>query len=560
MSREAAASEGMDEVKSRQYTALSTFPPLRPLRHAASNAAVSASQSLSPAIQTELSTGIQLPTEILSSALETISESHDDLANSQHAASKHSLAQHSHIKHFHTKRSQAFAKLLLLSGVLFVAGALSACDDPMLGGVREIYDLVGGDPRVDPSLTQVDIERSGGVVGTAAPLQVDAFLQQPVAKVDILWVIDDSHTMRHRQEELAENFRHFMAGLSEHVDTLDYQIGVVTTDTYVAANSGRLRQPKGFSKPWISSSNCVPGSCDPVEEFSKLARVGALGVGDEKGLLAAELALTGKLIAPGGHNHGFVRDDASLVIIIVSDEEDSSCAPIRQEYGGGCGYPPDYDHVEWGSTDYYVQLFRGLKGFGSEHLVRVYSVVATEPEVQFCETYRMADTIVGKTRHGCVPKSDEPPADENDPAPSLSCPPKDQNGQPVLAPAADPLRAIYSPRYVEVARGTGGQAISICSEDYAVVLKDLATGISGARLSFPLSRRPFEESIKVFVTSPDGSRVAAPQGEAWNYTGCHSGSFANVIRFESDHLPPPMSTVSIEYSVNVREPDCSVAP
>lgn len=413
--------------------------------------------------------------------------------------------------------------LVLLAVIPITAAGGAGCDDTEFRRIQETYELVGGEPRIDPALPSVDIQQGGGDIASAAPLQFDSYLQQPVGKVDILWVIDNSLTMKLRQSQVRENFRHFIDELAARSETIDYQLGVVTTDTYVPAENGRLRRPQGFAEPWISSTNCVAPACDPVAEFEKLADVGTLGNGDEKGLLAAQLAVTPPLMAPGGPNDGFVRPDAALVIIVLSDEEDSSCAPVRKEYGGGCGFPPEYDHTDWGSTDFYARLFNGLKGHGGEHLVKVTAIVATDTS----EEYVKAGEDGEVTRYGCGTGEEE---------------------------------AIYAPRYIEVAERTGGQTISICQSDYGTLLRDLAGGVSGARVSFPLSRRPFEDSLRVFVTPQGGTRTALTRDVEWTYTGCVSGDFANVVRFHSDHVPPPMSTVEIEYAVNVRDPGCSAAP
>jgi hypothetical protein len=49
---------------------------------------------------------------------------------------------------------------------------------------------------------------------------------------------------------------------------------------------------------------------------------GIMGSGDEKGLAAARAALTDPLLS--GHNAGFLREDAALAVIVVTDEDDSS--------------------------------------------------------------------------------------------------------------------------------------------------------------------------------------------------------------------------------------------
>lgn len=394
------------------------------------------------------------------------------------------------------------------------------CDDDSVRGVRERFWVVGGEPRVDPALPSVEIGEGAGQGDYApnAPVQLDTFLQQPVGKIDILWVIDNSWTMQARQAQVRANFRHFIESLTDQDEPVDFHIGVVTTDADNPKDAGVLRRPPNLAQRWIDSENCRPPACDAVAVFDKLADVGTTGSGDEKGLLAAMRALSPPLSAPGGANHGFLRDDARLVVVILSDEEDSSCAPIRSDYGGGCGTAPSFDNLSWGHVDYFVRFFEGLKGQGGQDLVKVEAIVATEQSETF------------DSRVGC---------------------------RPAGGTAAE--KAIYAPRYVEVARRTGGLAESICRSDYSEVLKGLGKD-SGARVAFPLSRRPYEDSLRVFVVPQGGARAELVRGTHFTYTGCSQGSFVNVIRFMDDHIPAPMTTVEIEYAVNVREAGCSPAP
>ena len=65
-----------------------------------------------------------------------------------------------------------------------------------------------------------------------------------------------------------------------------------------------------------------------ADQFGELVSVGAGGVGIEMGLAAARAALSEPLLS--GDNAGFLRDDANLSLIFISDENDFSPAPVNE--------------------------------------------------------------------------------------------------------------------------------------------------------------------------------------------------------------------------------------
>lgn len=403
-------------------------------------------------------------------------------------------------------------------GLCLLAVTSVACEPDRIKAIDEEYAVVGGNPRIDPSLPSVDrvsSEADPSDFGSNAPVQVDVFNQTQVAKVDVLWVIDNSGSMGAKQQKVKDNFDAFVAKLTAEDTDVDYHIGVITTDTYNSSQqAGRLQNMAGLPEPWVSSSNCgnVAG-CDPVARFRLNASVGIQGSGDEKGLLAAMLALSPPLAAPGGHNHGFLRDDAALFIIILSDEEDSSCDPVRLDQGG-CTPP-----VSFGLPAYYARFFEGMKGYGREDLVTVGVIVADRE-----------DDVPGRSFKGC--RSVDNP---NDPYP-----------------------AQYAPRYIEVAELTGGLATDICEEDYLPALQNLGFMATGAKSTFLLSRAPFQDSIKVLVRVPGETEPRLQErGKDYTYEPCAGvAGVLNAIRFLPDALPPAGSTVEVEYPVDVRGVNC----
>ena len=141
---------------------------------------------------------------------------------------------------------------------------------------------------------------------------VDVFFQNPMEKVDILLVIDNSSSMEPHQEELGQHFQAFLTYFVEA--DVNYHIAAVTTDSF-AEDAGEIRGPI------INAS-----TEDAAEVFAEIVAVGIDGSSREMGLEAARLALTEPTLS--GANAGFLRDEAALSLIFVSDEEDSSWDPV----------------------------------------------------------------------------------------------------------------------------------------------------------------------------------------------------------------------------------------
>src|SRR5690606_24408569 len=86
-------------------------------------------------------------------------------------------------------------------------------------------------------------------------------------------------------------------------------------------HDGRLLAGNGCGlaadEPWLSR-----GAANLTDAFSCVASVGAEGPGLEMPLEAARLAI-GPRVADGS-NDGFLRDDALLAVIVLTDENDCS--------------------------------------------------------------------------------------------------------------------------------------------------------------------------------------------------------------------------------------------
>jgi hypothetical protein len=152
----------------------------------------------------------------------------------------------------------------------------------------------------------------------------DVFVQNPTDSVDILMIVDNSGSMEPYQQQLGTNFSEFLTYFIEA--DVDYQIAAVTTDVM------------GETAGEIIGEIISPETQNAEEVFADIVNVGTVGTGYEMGLQAAYEALTPPNVATV--NQGFLREEAFLSLIFVSDEEDSSPLAVND----------------------YINAFRDIKG------------------------------------------------------------------------------------------------------------------------------------------------------------------------------------------------------
>lgn len=152
-------------------------------------------------------------------------------------------------------------------------------------------------------------------------------------KVDILFVVDDSGSMDSHQARLAKNVDVLTQGIQNN-KVIDYHIGVITTsmDSYYNSGfaGGRLVSMVGGPK-YIDRS--TPGGLQLLKNY---LHVGTNGSATEKFFQPIQAALTPPLST--GENSGFLRQDAALVMIFITDTDDQSDNPMT----GGSYMPSDF--------------------------------------------------------------------------------------------------------------------------------------------------------------------------------------------------------------------------
>jgi len=166
----------------------------------------------------------------------------------------------------------------------------------------------------------------------------------PVRDIDILFMIDNSPSMKEEQENLARNFPSFIDELKKIPGGLpSVHIGIISSDlgagltplmggcTRVGGDRGILQAKAGcglnpnerflVSVPNGTANPTVNFMGDLGNVFSCMAKLGTSGCGYEHQLQSSRVALY-EMTAPD--NKGFLREQAYLALIYITDEDDCS--------------------------------------------------------------------------------------------------------------------------------------------------------------------------------------------------------------------------------------------
>lgn len=276
-------------------------------------------------------------------------------------------------------------------------------------------------------------------------------------KVDILWVVDNSGSMRPFQQNLATNFASFMTNFVGK--GYDFHMAVTTSDAYLAG--ARWRNNPAYSR-FKDGTSVKTGiriidmfTDNPVGVFAINADVDDRGSGDERAFSSFKAALENP------QNASFRRDDAFLAIIILSDEDDFS-NPNR---GEGSGTNHNYNNSGLETVDSYVQYLDNY-------------TLTTDPNLR---RYNVSAVTVKDT--ACY------------------------NQQRSFG-------AIIGQRYIELVNKTGGILADLCSPNYAPELDQIQAKIVELSTQFVLNREPIPETIRVWV---DGLSVPESATDGWTY-------------------------------------------
>ncbi|MCP4502763.1 MAG: choice-of-anchor D domain-containing protein [Deltaproteobacteria bacterium] len=205
-------------------------------------------------------------------------------------------------------------------------------------------------------LPQLSVNLEVEVVPAGEPILERFLVPNDVDELDVLFIVDNSGSMYDDQVELASNFGRFIDAARQQSSGLDVHLAATTTDIFVEA--GELIGTPPFL-PLFSSS--TPGL------FANRVNVGTMGSGLELGLEATYLAL-----GPDAplRNRGFLRPNAALSVVVVSDEEDSGA---------------------WEGLEYtipvqrYIDFLRSVKSSSNSEIPVLFSAVTVPGAARYLE-------------------------------------------------------------------------------------------------------------------------------------------------------------------------------
>jgi hypothetical protein len=257
-------------------------------------------------------------------------------------------------------------------------------------------------------------------------------------KTDILFVIDNSGSMAKKQQQLKDNMAAFIRVLAGSVD--DYQVGIVSTDLsrvpsasgcdpccdldtdgdqipdWSDCDAGRLVAADGrsrfFRRPKSDDPTLLPAMLQKlIDGFNaNVTSLGTQGSAYETAFEAVRRALDPDApYAVHALNYGFLRPEADLAIIFLTDEDDCSYAPQW--------YTPGRDDAECYYNEHeatpvgdYIDFLVALKG--DIKRVRAAGIIGSVPSSDLARS-------LGQAAAGCYTVND--PGGPHDGQPSSEC-------------------------------------------------------------------------------------------------------------------------------------------
>lgn len=264
-------------------------------------------------------------------------------------------------------------------------------------------------------------------------------------KVDVLWVIDNSGSMFTKQQNLANSIESFVTVFANK--GFDFHFAVTTTDV--------RNTPTGQAGHFVGTPTIVTNETpNLISKINSNTQVGINGNADQHGFEAITKALSDENLA--GANAGFIRDEAFLAVIVLTDADVTSTDILGSEV---------IDRLNIVKPD-----VRDPKTGKSKKQYSVSAIVADDLNKQSCID------LANKPPYGAFLE--------------------------------------LGTKYIEIAAATGGTIASICDTDFSAGLLNLSTGILKAVSNVKLAREPEIDTISVLFNG-----VAVPKSETngWTY-------------------------------------------
>jgi hypothetical protein len=407
--------------------------------------------------------------------------------------------------------------------------------------------------------------------------------------VDLLFLIDDSSSMKLSQDNLLRNFPMFMTALKSLPGGLpNVHIAVVSSDMGVdggtgckaetnkngvfqyAARGGCASTGLDANATFISDVNGVRNYTGNLEDvFTCIAALGQEGCGFERQFGAVARALGADGQAPPVENQGFLRKDAYLAIVMITNEDDCSASPgvpiydgsnlhisdplgppinFRcNEYGHVCdGVHPDR-HAPNGDINATV-TYDSCMSAEDGALLRVADIANSLKNLKDDPNNQIIFAAISGPSSPYTVHWKKPTNDDTAPWPEVSH----------ACTAADESFADPSPRIAQLVRefGPNGLQLSICGGEFSGALMRIADKIADhirkPCITSQVAKKPgtTTDDCTVIDFSPDSSGNVLERpltacsetggvGPCWQLTAGEAGCAGQTIGVMPDPAAPP---------------------
>ncbi|MGZ3687472.1 MAG: hypothetical protein ACXWP5_11615 [Bdellovibrionota bacterium] len=318
-------------------------------------------------------------------------------------------------------------------------------------------------------------------------------------KVDLLIVEDDSTSMQASFTQIKDQFPAFLTKLDNEGWDYHFAVAALGQENLLTAAVGSHYDSNwgsAWTPPYPGASAGGPGTLAASVFQTPAQYQGFLGYNDMSRNTASDQGLADLVwdLQVGMGSSNFIRSDAMLVVLIVTNGEDvSGLVNSDFDYTQGAHILIPYTANYTNTLNTYLSQIKGVKS--NPGLARVYSAVATQSYT----------SCLGSTGFAGV-------------------------------------------RYSWMAQYTGGKTYDICSTPISTVLDSLSKDLQGQLIGYhtryiPIAGEPDPATISVIKYS-GGSKQTLPQdaSNGWTYAGNLPDS-ATAPNYAIDY-PTPMNKFS----------------
>ena len=307
-------------------------------------------------------------------------------------------------------------------------------------------------------------------------VECDAFVldRNPIA--DIIWVVDESGSMDDNRKDIVNNAKDFFARAV--TEGLDFRMGVagvkapssgVTLGRFCSKISSDTEDDGGTDRFLLPSEQSIFESCVQNPPY--------LETGSEYGLANAWKAVTNHLPRKA-NDPTKIRPDATLVVIIVSDEVSEEIRMFGS-WNGHNGFLVS-GLFPWDPSDMQINQCTSPKQAQIDAFVKDWvDLYQGKNATHGAEAKAIVHLIAGSCNHACGSYGPD-----------------------------------YPWGYQEIARATGGQQADICQNNLGATLQAIISSITGASSPTVLQYVPMSASIAVALGS---TKLARSRTKGFDY-------------------------------------------